>query len=293
MSLSRTAAASPPEIATLLGARGLNESILCLASLQHHSLHPFQFRLHDDGSLTSEDLARLRAAIPISRVVSRAEGDAEAARRLAALPACARLRRENVLALKLFDIVWFEESDTLRYVDSDVLFLRPFSGPPAGPLEASASPRAVFFPDRQSAYSIRPWQLFGRRSWRFPARLNTGLFTLQKSVIDFERLEPFLAQWRGFAPVWIEQTCWALLAGTTATALLDPAQFRIHEPRRGVGEEVVALHFVSSVRGDLARVAKAHPSPSGAAAVAARLRPAKPLGLATALHEALRRRIGS
>lgn len=277
-----------PEVATLLGARGLDASILCLKSLQRNSIHPVRLRLHDDGTLSPADLTRLAAELDLSRVVSRAEADSEANRRLAKLPASRRLRSENVLALKLFDVVWFEETDIVRYVDSDVLFLRPFSGPPA----LASATTARFFPDSQSAYSVRFWDLLGPGRVRLPARLNTGLFTTPKPGLDFSRVEHFLAGWRGFAPVWIEQTCWALLAGYECSELLDSAQFRIHDPASPVGPEVVALHFVSSVRNDLARIAAQHPAPAGAPVIAVETKPARALGPGAALLEALRRRFG-
>lgn len=283
---SSQATPAVPEVATLLGARGLDASIVCLESLQRNSVHPVRLRLHDDGTLSAADLARLASALDLSRVVSRAEADSEANRRLAKLPASRRLRSENVLALKLFDVVWFEETDIVRYVDSDVLFLRPFSGPPA----LASATTARFFPDSQSAYSMRFWDLLGPGRVRLPARLNTGLFTINKSDLDFERVERFLAAWRGFAPVWIEQTCWALLADGDGTELLDSAQFRIHDPASPVGPEVVALHFVSSVRGDLARIAAQHPDAAGAPVVDVGTHPANPLGSATVLREALSRK---
>lgn len=79
--------AAVPEVATLLGARGLDDSIVCLRSLQRNSIHPVRFRLHDDGTLSRADLARLASELDLSRVVSRAEADGEADRRLATFPA--------------------------------------------------------------------------------------------------------------------------------------------------------------------------------------------------------------
>lgn len=287
MSSPPATAASPPEVATLLGARGLDDALLCLASLQRHSRHPFRFRLHDDGTLQPADLDRLRATLDVARVVSRAEADAEASRRLRAYPASAALRARNVLGLKLFDVVWFETGTHLRYVDSDVLFLRPFSGPPAGPAPAGA----VFFPDTQSAYSLRFWELLEPGAPALPERLNSGLFVTPTEALDWPRVERFLARWRGRAPEWIEQTCWALLAGHERCALLDPSRFRIHDPRRAVGEEVVALHFVSSVRADLRRFAAAQAPSRELPVVEASTVAAAPLTPAAALRESLHRRL--
>jgi hypothetical protein len=279
------------EVATLLGTGGLEASILCLESLHRNSTIPFRFRIHEDGTLTEHDLARLEGELPVARVVRRAEADRVASERLRDLPECRKLRETNVLALKLFDIVWFEKSEQLRYVDSDVLFLRPFSGPPV----AADPDRAVFFPDLQSAYSLRFWQLAGSRAFRFPQRVNTGLFTIAMQAIDFALVERFLAGWKGFAPMWIEQTCWALTAGARGSGgdceLLDETQFRIHRPAAQLDPELVALHFVSPVRGDLARIA-AQEHPVHRAPVAVRAKSTRRLGAWRLLFESIARRSG-
>jgi hypothetical protein len=234
-------------VATLLGTRGLDLSIRCLQSFVSASGKVVSLRIHEDGSLTEADLARLSIALPISRVVRKTDADHLLERRLAHFPACKALRSANVLALKLFDCLFFESDPTLRYVDSDVLFLRPFSGPPMH----AETEVPIFFPDEQSAYSVRPIQLLRPGAAALPARLNTGFFCYPVREFRLEAIERFLRGWTGRTPPWIEQTCWAVAAGVAGTRLLSREQFQIFRPERPVSDEVIALHFVSSVRAHL------------------------------------------
>jgi hypothetical protein len=267
------------EIATLLGTRNIDLSIACLRSLVKCAGHEFGFRIHDDGTLTSSDRSALATELPVARVVSRSESDEVAKSRLSGFPRCQALRDGNVLALKLFDVAFFESSPVLRFVDSDVLFLKPFTG---APFEFPAN-WAAFFPDSQSAYSVRAPDLL-RNPWlRLPARLNSGYFGIPLQRFDLEILEKLLRLWRGRTPVWIEQTCWAATAGDRDTKLFDPVQFQIYRPDREISTDCVALHFVSSVRSHLARfVARFKPAPCRDP-VAIRLRESRRLGVARQL----------
>lgn len=282
-----TARAEPVEVGTLLGSRGLDLSIRCLASLATTAEAPVSLRIHDDGTLTELDIEALRAELPISSVVRRAEADDLAEQNLARWPACLALRRSNVLALKLFDLLWFGDAPEIRYVDSDVLFLRSFRG---APIDVRGE-FAVFFPDEQSAYAVGPGALLGAGSPNLPARINSGLFSIPRRRFELEPIERFLADWKGRSPMWIEQTCWALLAGTGETRLLEPRQFRMHDPRAPFSSELVALHFVSSVRDDLPRVLQLHPIEKTMPVVETRLRPVRRLRAVSLVIEGLRRRL--
>ena len=246
--------ASPLRVASLLGHAQVELAILGLGSLLRGSAEPLALRLHDDGSLTAGDRDRLAAALDDPQVVLRSEADERAAGVLARRPALAAFRRRNPLALKLVDAVLYA-GETLAYCDTDVLFVRPFSGLfPAG-----GSP-ALFMADRQNAYSVRSWHLLQdrltERRMRLPGRVNSGILRFPASAWDPDLLEWYLARPEfGFAPVWMEQTAWALLAGAAGCRLLDPAQIAIPEPGEvpgvpgeGAPGDRIALHFVSPVR---------------------------------------------
>jgi hypothetical protein len=106
--------------------------------------------------------------------------------------------------------------------------------------------------DNQNAYSIRSWQLLANPTLRLIRRLNSGIVRFPCRALDLGRLDWYLShpEFR-FAPVWVEQTCWAVLATSVAARQLERDQVVI--PVRGTapGQKTVAAHFVSPVRGML------------------------------------------
>jgi hypothetical protein len=238
--------APPRRVASLLGHRHVDLAIACLGSLLRRSAEPLALRLHDDGSLTPMDRERLTEALGAPEMVPRPEADERAAGVLARRPALATFRRSNPLALKLVDAVLFA-GDELAYCDADVLFLRPFSG-----LFPAAAPAAVFMADRQNAYSVRSWQLARHRRLRLAQRVNSGLIRFPTAAWDPDLLDWYFARPQfGFAPVWSEQTAWALLGWKAGCRLWNPDLIRLprqdEEALTGT-DRPVALHFVSPLR---------------------------------------------
>jgi len=237
------------EVATLLGHAHVGMALSCLGSLLRYSAEPLRLRIHEDGSLLAADRERLAEGLGGPTFVSRAEADDRVAATLAGRPALAAFRRANPLALKLIDIPLFSgdagDAD-LAYCDSDILFLRPFSALFADPGPETG---AVFMSDRQNAYSLRSWHLLAAPRLSLPARVNSGVLRFRTRIFDPDLLEWYLARPEyGFAPVWREQTAWALLAGRTGCRLWDPRLLRFPDPAGRPGEEVVALHFVTPLR---------------------------------------------
>ncbi len=240
--------APPRRVASLLGHSHVDLAILCLGSLLRRSVEPLTLRLHDDGSLTPEDRERLAGALGEPEVVPRSEADERVAGVLSRHPALAAFRRSNPLALKLIDAVLYA-GDELAYCDTDVLFLRPFSGMfPAG------EPAAVLMADRQNAYSVRSWHLVLHRRLRLARRVNSGVIRFPATAWDPDLLEWFFARPEfGFAPVWSEQTAWALLGWKAGCRLWDPRLVRLPGPEESAPDQAVALHFVSPLRALLPR----------------------------------------
>ena len=239
----------PLRVASIVGHRQVEMAVLCLGSLLRYSAEELALRLHDDGSLTAADRERLAAGLRDPEVVSRAEADERTEVFLARHPALRAFRRGNVMALKLIDAMLYA-GDELAYCDSDILFLRPFSG--LYHLRETAA-GAMFMSDRQNAYSIRSWHLLRYPGLRLPRRLNAGITAFRAAGFDLDLLEWYVSRPElQFAPVWMEQTAWGLLAGRVGCRLLDPDQVAIPVPGEPAPEGIVALHFVSPVRSLLA-----------------------------------------
>jgi hypothetical protein len=249
----------PLVVSSLLGSAHVAMALVCLGSLRRWSARPLRLRLHDDGSLTAADLERLAAGLGEPEVVARREADERLAEFLAGRPATRAFRDGNALGLKLLDVPLLAAGEELAYCDSDVLFLRPFRGLFELPPESGA----CFMADPQNAYSVRSWHLLREPRLRLAAHLNSGIIGFRLRHLDLDLIEWFLARpAHRFAPVWVEQTCWALLAQAAGCRLLDPAAIAIPVPgHEDIDRHRVALHFVSPVRGLFERYA-----PMGAAA---------------------------
>jgi hypothetical protein len=228
--------------------------------------------VHDDGTLTDEDVLRLAVALPVAGVLRRRQADEMVRELLARYPACARARKENVLMLKLFDVALTSNDADIRYCDSDVLFFRPTSGLfSRGP----DRPAAVFMQDSNHAYALRPWHLLQPAAIRLPKYLNSGLFMFRRDRFDLEYLEWLLSRdaVRGVfsrIAVWAEQTCWAALAYRAGCGLWDATRIAVVDAGWRFDRRAVAAHFVSSSRDRLADVLRrtAGTDPAGSEPVA-------------------------
>jgi hypothetical protein len=231
-------------VATLLGHAHVEMALSCLGSLLRYSADPLALRVHEDGSLTAEDRERLREGLGNPELVPRDEADERVGEALAGRPALRTFRRSNPLALKLIDIPLLHGDGDLAYCDSDVLFLRPFADLFRFPGEEAG---AVFMSDRQNAYSVRSWHLLAHPRLALPCRVNSGILHFRTRFFDPDLLEWYLSRPElGFAPVWSEQTGWALLGARAGCRLWDPGLIRLPEGK--AEKDAVALHFVSPLR---------------------------------------------
>jgi len=280
-------------VTSLLGSAQVETALVCLATLLRYAAFPLRFRLLDDGTLTAEDRDRLSGALGAPEIIVRADADSRLAAYLSRWPATRIFREANPLALKLVDAAVFAGDRDLLFVDTDVLFLRPFSGlvPEPSDRPAGGGAPALFMADSQSAYSVRSWQVLRDRRLRLPARVNTGIMVVRPGVFDPELVEWFLARTEYHrTPVWAEQTCWALLAVRAGAELLDPRRVVVPRPGVALDGDVVAAHFVRSVRHRLGKTAAAAPDRTGEEPVILGRVPARPATAFTLLADELRRR---
>ena len=234
-------------VRTLLCHRDVPLMLDCWRTIVQCSEEKFETVVHDDGSLTAEDEAMIREAIPRSRVLHRGEADAIMAERLARHANASAFRAGSVWGLKLLDVVLAESGDCY-YVDGDIRFFRPFRG--LFCREAVAR-RSVFLRDTVwTAYSIRPWHLLDRRRLRVVEGINTGLVLYDRGQFDLDYVDWFLAQpdWR-VIPAWTEPTCWAALGARHNGHAIDPRQVTNLYPSAKVTDATIGAHFLSAYRG--------------------------------------------
>jgi hypothetical protein len=238
---------------TLLGESTLDVSLTCLPTLIQYSSDPIRLVIHEDGSLTEPGRDALRLALPGVEFIDRERADDEVRDRLKGYSRCQAARSINLLFLKIFDVSLLELDD-LSYSDSDILFLRPFSGL-FGPSIARFP--AMFMTDVKQAYAVRPWQLTPVGQVRLAGRVNTGLMRIIPGLLDLDFVEWLLGRIGGHSvwarrSYWNEQTCWAALAGRTGCGLWDCRQVAMATPDIAVfARDAVAIHFASTYRGYL------------------------------------------
>jgi hypothetical protein len=247
--MSERAAGPNVTVSSLVCHAHVAMAIDCLRSLVRLCDAPVRFQIHDDGTLTADDCARL-GAIGEVRIIGREEADERMESELGTFPAARRFRSESPLALKLLDTVFFHPGPDYAFCDSDVLFLRPFRNPFC--LNGTQT-NAVFMEDRENSYSVRSWRLLLEPRIVLPSRVNTGIVCLRKPAYDPELLDWFLSRRSGWGvPMLREQTAWALLGMRVGCRKFDTRQVRVMregDPDAGL----VAGHFTARSRGLLPR----------------------------------------
>jgi hypothetical protein len=235
----------PNRVSSLLGSKHIDTAIECLGSLRRYSREPVELRLHDDGTLQPADRDRLLEAFGNPQVISPADADDQVAHLLVGRPILAATRKVNPFVRKLIDIPAFCDGGELIYCDTDVRFMRPFTGLFE---ELPSTHAACFMKDIGLAYSIRSWNML-RYGIQMPSRANTGLFQFRMQSFDPDHLEWFLARPELQTRYnWIEQTCWALMVPVGKCLLYDPSQVAIPDPGKPLDPAIVAYHFVTAFR---------------------------------------------
>ncbi len=205
-------------IHSLMCKRDVEMGICTYKTLNHLSNLNFNYIIHDDGSLTTTDINFISRHIKAS-VITRKESNLKAETLLKDHPHILNFRRNHFLALKIIDVSLFDSSDRIVYLDSDILFFKK----PDFFITAFAdrTNRINYFnKDLLDAYIDSPEKiLHNLQVSPFPF-INAGLWVMNKSTIDFEKIEtwlstdyikPFLSSYR------LEQTLVSMLANISNT----------------------------------------------------------------------------
>jgi hypothetical protein len=177
--------------------------------------------IHEDGSLSLDDLAILRQHFPTARIIRRAEADTKLAKTLRDFPRSLEFRNTNLLAPKVFDFTAFLESERMVLFDSDLLF---FASPTAY-LKRAEDPnygKNTFNADCGHGYTVEAEAVRDLIGHELLPRVNTGFGLVHRDSVRWQWTEEFLALpgllsghfWQ------IEQTLLALCSSRYGTELL-------------------------------------------------------------------------
>lgn len=221
-----------------------------LASLHETSCLRWPLVLHEDGSLTEEQLDLFARLFPGLKVTRRREADERMTERLSDFPRCADYRKRMPHGLKSFDIPQLAEAPRYLMLDPDVMFFER----PTEILDwvsDSNDDSCWFNQDFQESSPISTVQAKDELDVKLWPHINTGLCLLNRdSVNSLEDMEAWLnhpalkdpeVQWR------VEQTLLALAASKAGKGGLLPASYEVspHKHRQPNG---VARHYVGCVR---------------------------------------------
>lgn len=232
-------------VRSLVCHRDVGMALSCFSSLLKFSTQPLNLVIHDDGSLTAEDVEKLLGGLKGSSILFRAEADELMSPLLGQYPNCYKYRSNHVYGLKLLDTPLLSKTD-LAFCDSDILFVRPFDGMFCWP---NAETSALFMKDYLNSYSMLPWHLLGTGKPKLPSKVNSGLIFFRKAAYDLDFVEWFLGQDEFRHKVgWLEQTCWAALGHRVGCRQWHPEQIALMRSKTHLRERLVAGHFVKEVR---------------------------------------------
>jgi hypothetical protein len=232
---------------------GEKDWLLCawmLASFFHHTEQTWNVVIHDDGTLTEEIRGELVRLFQTARIIPRAQADATLDRVLKPLPFSYEYRGMHPLALKVFDMPYYCESDRLIVLDSDVLF---FNHPREIMDWAGSGAKECWFNEDVAEASLiseqDAWEDLNVKLW---PRVNSGLCLITKEAIDFEFCERALGETSILkAMMWrVEQTLFALCAsryGIDGKGGLLPKRYEVSLGRHS-SPDCIARHYVGAVR---------------------------------------------
>jgi hypothetical protein len=222
--------------------KDLDMALWCLKSFMYFSECCPEITIHDDGSLTQDDVELLREQLPGCEVIPREEADRRVGDALRKYPLCRKMRPAPGFhcALKVFDPWVYSSHDAIVVMDSDILFFRR----PEQLLEYAEQGRACFSSDYQNAYSVEIGEMKSRLGIEVFERINAGLFVLCRKDHDLDVLEGYFEAYpeTDGHQIWLEQTLHALLLSRAGAQRLDPA-YQISG--QAIGAATVSHHFVT------------------------------------------------
>ena len=201
--------------------------------------------IHDDGTLDSAIVGRLRSIFPHARIVSRADADARLSEVLQPFPRCQALRATNTLALKALDFPAFLEADRMILLDSDILFFDK----PAALLAALDDPtfsRNTLNKDWRGGYTIDLDATRPLLDFDLPPLINSGLGLIHRASLRLDWIEEFLALPGILSHAHqIEQTLIALCSAKFGFQML-PAEYDVHRGARN--PHAPSRHYAGPMR---------------------------------------------
>jgi hypothetical protein len=165
--------------------------VWALKSFYFYSGRKYRLCIHDDGTLSADQVKTLQCHFPGARLIGRGEADSVLHRVLEKHPRSHAFRESNPLALKVFDLETFLECHRMMLIDSDFLF---FTEPMnlLQRIEDHTFTVNSLNRDWGYAYSIDFDSVAVRLPFNLLRPINSGLGLVHKSVLRLDWIEEFL-----------------------------------------------------------------------------------------------------
>lgn len=196
------------EVHVLLGHRHVGMTLWCVKSFLYQCGRKYSVVLHEDGTLTEQDIAHLQRHLVNVRIVLRSEADPHIMEQIGHLPNCREYRflpmettdhrgvkyNMHIFALRLFDFNLLSQAKKTLVLDCDVLFF----GPPREIMAWADNEENVgclysieqYIPKRNARYEVIGYE----RKDPQPKDANAGLLCLDKRYYDLDALEGWIGR---------------------------------------------------------------------------------------------------
>lgn len=195
------------ELHMLLGHKHVGMCLWSVKSFLHYTNIPFTVVLHDDGSLSSSDISKLKEHLVNVKIEPRLDADNFIKEKLMHLSNCFEYRftfketsdhRGNkynvrIFSIRLFDFNLISNASKILALDADVLFFKE----PHEIIEWAIDPA-----DRNSLYSVEQYLpirnsrndiIEFRRKTPPPTAANAGLLCFDKHTFDLNAIDSWIA----------------------------------------------------------------------------------------------------
>ncbi len=239
----------PVSLHMVLSHSGLLMGQLTLRSLEFHSSLSWNPVVHDDGTLSDDDVEEIKENFPDATVIRRDVADKALDEALSAFPLCRENRKKHPWFLKVFDTRHYAPHDRYIVIDSDIVFFKS----PAFVLEWMREyPETFWFmEDTREKYSSDRSGIESEMGFPIWERVNSGFDLMLRPAVDLALAEKFLGccgpKAREFC--FLEQTFFAVTGSAWGKGGKLPSEYEISWTnfRR---KKSVCRHYVGPFKND-------------------------------------------
>ena len=239
----------PVSLHMVLSHSGLLMGQLTLRSLEFHSGRSWNPIIHDDGTLSDDDVREIKQNFPDATVIRRDVADDILDEALSAFPHCRENRKKHPWFLKVFDTRHYAPHERYIVIDSDIVF---FKRPDFVREWMRERPETFWFmEDTKEKYSSTRQGIESEMGFPVWERVNSGLDLMVRPAVELELAEKFLQRCAPLARefCFLEQTFFAVVGAAWRRGGKLPKEYEIswtNFRRKGA----VCRHYVGAFKND-------------------------------------------